>query len=149
MPTWNPGPRVRRSSSPMYSMRGLSKTSFVLSGKTPSWLLFAFCPVAYADIPGEESVMRELSDEVITRPVTSSVSIARCPAAFPLTTPRETIRAAVRWAAPIPSPSSRMMFLARAVPARPVQASTRRCAEAWPPSTVRASMTNGPGCATL
>ncbi len=36
MPTLKPGPRVRRSSSPMYSIRGLSNASAVLSGKTPS-----------------------------------------------------------------------------------------------------------------
>ena len=77
MPTLKPRPRVRVSSSPMYSIRGLSNASAVLSGNTPDWLLLFFCPVEYAAIPGDESVMAELSDGVMTSPVTSSVSMAR------------------------------------------------------------------------
>ena len=105
----------------MYSMRGLSKASVVLSGKTPSWLLLFFCPVEYAAIPGDESVIAALSDEVMTMPVTSSVSIARRPFAFPLCSPRDTSRAAVRCAMPMPSPSSRITFRADAAVPRVCQ----------------------------
>ncbi len=145
MPTLNPLPRVRRRISPKYSMRGLSKASAVLSGNTPSWLLLCFWPVTYDDIPGEESVMTELSALVMTMPVTGSVSMARRPAALPLWRPREMRRAAVRCAAPMPSPRKRMTLRARGVPAArvPVHASTRRCDSAEAPSA-SARMTSGP-----
>ena len=64
-------------------------------------------------MPGEESVIDEFSDDVITWPVTSSVSIASSDFALPSATPRETTRAAVRCAMPMPSPSRKMMFFAR------------------------------------
>ncbi len=92
-------------------------------------------------MPGDESVTKALSDEVITSPVTSSVSIARGVSALPSRMPRETMRAAVRWAAPMPSPRKKMMFLARGARA-PVtcQACTRTVTRCSLPSAVRARM---------
>ncbi len=69
-------------------------------------------------MPGDESVIAAFSDDVMTMPVTSSVSIARRPRALPLWRPRETIRAAVRCATPMPSPSRKMMFCAGAAAPR-------------------------------
>ncbi len=100
-------------------------------------------------MPGDESVMMALSDEVITIPVTSRVSIASGATAFPSRTPRETMRAAVRCAAPMPSPSRKMMLRARGADARPAHASTRSVTFARAPSAVDASMTSGPAVGTL
>ena len=64
---------------------------------------------------------------------------------MPLCRPRDTIRAAVRCAAPMPSPSSTMMLRARAVApgsAAPVLDGQARRAVA--PSAVRASISSGP-----
>ena len=71
-------------------------------------------------MPGAESVMVAFSAEVITRPVTPRVSIASGALVLPKVWPRETMRAAVRCAMPMPSPTSRMMFLAGRAPARAV-----------------------------
>ena len=106
-------------------------------------------PVTYDDMPGDESVITAFRDDVMTRPVTSRVSIARCPAALPFFSPWDTIRAAVRCATLIPSPSRRMTLRARLDAAGPPHRSivSRACALA--PSAVRASMATGPAVFTL
>ena len=69
-------------------------------------------------MPGAESVIVAFSAEVITSPVTPRVSIASGALVLPQLWPRETIRAAVRCAMPMPSPTSMMMFLAGRAPWR-------------------------------
>src|SRR4029453_10603034 len=120
-----------------------------VSGKTPSWLLFFFWPVESAAMAGDESVMSALSADVITMPVTSRVSIDKCPSALPSRTPFDTILAAVRWAAPIPSPSNRVILRARGELPPPAQPSTVSCTLARAPSAVFASIVSGPARFTL
>ena len=132
-------------------MRGLSKTSAVLSGNTPAWLLAFFWPVTYDDMPGDESVITALSEPVITRPVTSSVSIARRPAALPLCS--RATRCAPRCGAPRPcrrraAGSCCARGAARGRPARPrprPAGATRPRA----PSAVVARMTSAPAASRL
>jgi hypothetical protein len=69
-------PRVRASSAGRYSTRGLSKGPRCCPGTRPPDGCFDLLPVTYAAIPGDESVMAASSDEVMTRPVIGSVSIA-------------------------------------------------------------------------
>jgi hypothetical protein len=61
-------------------------------------------------MPGAESVTMELSEAVMTMPVTGKVSMASGAFALPRVTPLATMRAAVRCDAPMPSPSMMMMF---------------------------------------
>ncbi len=102
-------------------------------------------------MPGDESVITAFSDPVITCPVTSSVSIASRPAALPLCTPLDTMRAAVRCAAPMPSPRKRITLRARGRPRcpAPAQTSTRRRDSADVPSAVVARITSVPAFVVL
>ena len=63
-------------------------------------------------MPGAESVMMLLSEWVETRPRPGNASISRRPLGSPAVTPYFTMRAAVRWTTPMPSPSRMMTFLA-------------------------------------
>ncbi len=56
--------------------------------------------------------MIEFSEAVSTMPVTGKVSMASGSLALPCETPLSMMRAAVRWAMPMPSPIMMMRFFA-------------------------------------
>ncbi len=63
--------------------------------------------------------MMLLSEWVVTAPVPGIRSMASQPFGFPAVTPWPTMRAAVRWAIPMPSPRKKMTFLTLPWPPRP------------------------------
>jgi hypothetical protein len=63
-------------------------------------------------MPGAESVTMLFSEWVETSPSPGKASISRRPFGSPAVTPYLTMRAAVRWETPMPSPSRMMMFFA-------------------------------------
>jgi hypothetical protein len=72
-------------------------------------------------MPGAESVTMLFSEWVWMRATPGMVSIASWPLGVPAVTPLPTMRAAVRCAAPIPSPRKMMTFLMPRSRSRPHQ----------------------------